>query len=426
MENRYQMPRGTFDLFDEDVLIWKQVEDLIRKTCALYGYEEIRTPIFEATEVFAGENDSSDMVNKEMYTFNDNGGRSLTLRPEGTKGIIRAFVEHKMFGTPDLPRKLYYMGPMFRYDRPQKGRYRQFHQFGVEAIGARDPLLDVETIAMGWQIAKAMGINNIRVQINSLGDKQSRDAYRKALTDYFTPHLDELCTDCHRRLRQNPLRVLDCKVDRDKDFFQNAPSIQDYLNEPSRQYFAQVLQGLEDLGISYQIDPHLVRGLDYYTNTVFEVVPVDDNGQQATIIGGGQYDGLVESFGGGDLCGFGFGMGLERMITLAREQGGLSVEKKRNDVYLIAIGEVGDYGLRIAQKLREAGFSVLLDYTHRGMKGQFKAAERAESRVIIIAGEDEKNEEKVNIKDTSTREQITVSANDVVDTVSKIIENQGE
>ena len=421
MENRYQMPRGTFDLFDEEVLIWRQVEQLIRRICQLYGYEEIRTPIFEATEVFAGENDSSDMVNKEMYSFNDNGGRSLTLRPEGTKGIIRAFVEHKMFGSPDLPRKLYYMGPMFRYDRPQKGRYRQFHQFGVEAIGARDPLLDVETIALGWQIAKAMGINNITVMINSLGDKESRDAYRKALTDYFTPHLDELCEDCHRRLRQNPLRVLDCKVDRDKDFFRDAPSIQDYLNEPSRAYFASVLKSLDDLGISYQVEPHLVRGLDYYTNTVFEVVPVDDAGQQATIIGGGQYDGLVESFGGGDLCGFGFGMGLERMITLAKEQGGLQAIKPANDVYVIAIGEVGDYGLTIAQQLRSAGYSVALDYTHRGMKGQFKAAERAGSKVIIIAGEDELQQQKANVKDTETKEQITVPVSEIIGTVEKIL-----
>lgn len=425
MENRYQMPRGTFDIYDEDVLVWRKVERLLRDICALYGYEEIRTPIFESTEVFKGENDSSDMVNKEMYTFDDNGGRSLTLRPEGTKGIIRAFVEHKMFGDADLPKKLYYMGPMFRYDRPQKGRYRQFHQFGVEAIGARDPLLDVETIALGWHIAKAMGISNIKLLINSLGDKESRDSYRKALTDHFTPHLDELCADCHRRLKQNPLRVLDCKVDRDREFFQTAPSIQDYLNEPSREYFARVLKGLDDLGIVYEIDPHLVRGLDYYTNTVFEVVPVDDAGQQATIIGGGQYDGLVESFGGGDLCGFGFGMGLERMISLAKEQGGLQVEREKNDVYVIAIGEVGDYGLRIAQKLRNAGFSVLMDYAHRGMKGQFKAAERAQSKAIIIAGEDELNAGKVNIKDTSTREQITVSYEQIVDSITEIIGKQG-
>ena len=426
MENRYQMPRGTFDLFDEDVIVWQKAEKIIREICALYGYQEIRTPVFEATEVFKGENDSSDMVNKEMYTFEDNGGRSMTLRPEGTKGIIRAFVEHKMFGSPDLPRKLFYIGPMFRYGRPQKGRYRQFHQFGVEAIGARDALLDVETIALGWQIIKAMGISNVKVLINSLGDQQSRESYREALRKHFTPHLDELCADCHRRLEQNPLRILDCKVDRDKDFFRAAPKVTDYLNEESRKYFDQVLKGLDDLGIEYEIDTHLVRGLDYYTNTVFEVVPKDDDGQQSTIYAGGQYDGLVESFGGGDLCGFGFGMGLERTISLAREQGGLQVENEPLDVYVIAMGDVGDYGLRIAQRLRSEGISAALDYTHRGMKGQFKAAERAGSRVIVIAGEDELKNNTVNIKDTEKREQITVPLTELTESICEILKGQEE
>ena len=427
MEAKYQVPRGTFDLLDEDILIWKKVEDVIRQTCALYGYEEIRTPIFEATEVFKGENDSSDMVNKEMYTFTDNGNRSLTLRPEGTKGVIRAFVEHKLFGNAaDLPKKLFYIGPMFRYDRPQKGRYRQFHQFGVEAIGANDPLLDVETIALGCQIARSLGIKNLKVLVNSLGDKESRQAYRKVLTDYFTPHLDELCEDCHRRLKQNPLRVLDCKVDRDKDFFKKAPSMADYLNEPSQKYFATVLQGLKDLGIEYEIDPHLVRGLDYYTNTVFEVIPVDDNGQQATVFAGGQYDGLVESFGGGPLCGVGFGMGLERLIALMKEQNEDLVSKPANDVYVIAIGDVDDYGLLIAQKLRYLGCSVLLDYNHRGMKGQFKAAERSSSRLIIIVGEDEKNAQMVTIKNSATKQQVTVSLAELEKTVENMLKNGGE
>ncbi len=423
MDAKYQVPRGTFDLLNEDISRWQQTEAIIRKVCALYGYQEIRTPIFEHTEVFKGENDSSDMVNKEMYTFTDNGNRSLTLRPEGTKGIIRAFVEHKLYGNvAELPKKIYYIGPMFRYDRPQKGRYRQFHQFGVEAIGANNPMLDVETIALGWQVAQEMGIKNMKVLINSLGDKESRTAYRSALKDYFEPYLPQLCSDCQRRYQQNPLRILDCKVDRDLECFQNVPSIQDYLNEPSKEYFQQVLVGLDDLGIDYEVNDRLVRGLDYYTNTVYEVVPVNDGGQQATIYGGGQYDGLVESFGGGPLCGVGFGMGIERLIALAEQQNALQPQPFTSDVYIIALGDVGDYALRIAQKLRNASISAETDYLSRSMKAQFKSADRLKAKAIIIVGEDEKNADSVTIKNVAEKTQTTVSYDDLVETVKNIVE----
>ncbi len=423
MDAKYQVPRGTFDLLNEDVSRWQQTEAIIRKVCALYGYQEIRTPIFEHTEVFKGENDSSDMVNKEMYTFTDNGNRSLTLRPEGTKGIIRAFVEHKLYGNvAELPKKLYYIGPMFRYDRPQKGRYRQFHQFGVEAIGANNPMLDVETIALGWQVAKEMGIKNMKVLINSLGDKESRMAYRSALKDYFEPYLPQLCSDCQRRYQQNPLRILDCKVDRDLECFQSVPSIQDYLNDSSKEYFNQVLVGLDDLGIDYEVDDRLVRGLDYYTNTVFEVVPVNDGGQQSTIYGGGQYDGLVESFGGGPLCGVGFGMGIERLIALATEQNTLQPQPFRSDVYIIALGDVGDYALQIAQKLRNASIAAETDYLSRSMKAQFKSADRLSAKAIIIVGEDEKNAGSVTIKNVAEKTQMTISYDELVETVKKIVE----
>ncbi len=423
MDAKYQVPRGTFDLLNEDVSRWQQTEAIIRKVCALYGYQEIRTPIFEHTEVFKGENDSSDMVNKEMYTFTDNGNRSLTLRPEGTKGIIRAFVEHKLYGNvAELPKKLYYIGPMFRYDRPQKGRYRQFHQFGVEAIGANNPMLDVETIALGWQVAKEMGIKNMKVLINSLGDKESRMAYRSALKDYFEPYLPQLCSDCQRRYQQNPLRILDCKVDRDLECFQSVPSIQDYLNDSSKEYFQQVLVGLDDLGIDYEVDDRLVRGLDYYTNTVFEVVPVNDGGQQSTIYGGGQYDGLVESFGGGPLCGVGFGMGIERLIALATEQNTLQPQPFRSDVYIIALGDVGDYALQIAQKLRNASIAAETDYLSRSMKAQFKSADRLSAKAIIIVGEDEKNAGSVTIKNVAEKTQMTISYDELVETVKKIVE----
>ena len=422
MERKYQVPRGTQDFLGTDTSLWQQVEEVIRQETARYGYQEIRTPIFENTEVFKTENDSSDMVTKEMYTFTDNGERSLTLRPEGTKGVIRAFVEHKLYGNPALlPQKLYYMGPMFRYERPQKGRYRQFHQFGVEAIGAKSPLLDVETIALGYDIATRLGIKSLKVLVNSLGDDESRSNYRTALRDYFRPYLGELCEDCQRRFELNPLRILDCKVDRDHECFKHVPSIQDYLNEPSREYFRQVLEGLDALHIPYEVDDHLVRGLDYYTNTVYEAVPVTATGQQATVFGGGQYDGLVDYFGGGDLPGVGFGMGLERIIALASEEQGLIPQEKSCDIYVIALGNVGSYGLQITEQLRRAGYRVETDYQGRSLKAQFKAADRLASRITIIAGEDEKAAGVVMVKDNETKQQDSVSCEELIEKVKGIL-----
>ncbi|MBQ4253399.1 MAG: histidine--tRNA ligase [Erysipelotrichaceae bacterium] len=422
MAERYQVPRGTQDIYGSDVSKWNQVEKKIRQIAERYGYREIRTPMFEATEVFAGENDSSDMVNKEMYTFTDNGNRSLTLRPEGTKGIIRSFVEHKMYGnSADFPIKLFYIGPMFRYDRPQKGRYRQFHQFGIEAIGVKSALLDVETIALGYEITKSFGIENVRILINSLGDNESRANYRNALRKHFEPYLGELCEDCRRRYQQNPLRILDCKVDVGHPSFESAPLIQDYLNEPSRQYFETVLKGLDDLGIPYQVQPRLVRGLDYYTNTVYEAVPYDDNGQQATVYGGGQYDGLVESFGGGDLCGVGFGMGIERLITLAEEKGNLRPQEDECDVYVISLGDVGTYASRITNELRKAGCRVEMDYQNRSLKAQFKSCDRLKVKAIIIVGSDEVHNGTLQLKDTVNKTQETISFDQVVSRVGEII-----
>ncbi len=420
-EAKYQAPRGTQDILGSDVTLWQQFESIIKEQCRRFGYKEIRTPIFEHTEVFKGDNDSSDMVNKEMYSFQDNGKRDLTLRPEGTKGVIRAFVEHKLYGSADFPVKLFYYGPMFRYDRPQKGRYRQFHQFGVEAIGARSPMMDVETIALGYAITKAMGIENVVVLINSLGDKESRDNYRQALKDYFAPHLATLCEDCQRRYVQNPLRILDCKVDADHPAMKDAPKCRDYLNEESKKYFEEVIKGLDDLGIPYKIDDRLVRGLDYYTNTVFEAVPISDGGQQSTIFGGGQYDGLVQSFGGGDLCGVGFGMGVERMINLASEQGKLLPIETDTDVYVISLGNVSTYGAVITNTLREAGYSVEMDYLGRSLKAQFKSADRYKAKSIVIVGEDELANKTIQIKDTANRTQVTVSFDELVETVKNIV-----
>ncbi len=420
-EMKFQLPRGTQDIYGEDVSLWQKMEEIIRKQCELYGYKEIRTPIFEHTEVFVGENDSSDMVNKEMYTFKDKGQRDLSLRPEGTKGVIRAFVEHKLYGSADLPVKLFYMGPMFRYDRPGKGRYRQFNQFGIEAIGAKSPLLDIETIALGYAVTKEMGIENIVILINSLGDDESRKNYTKALKQHFAPYLKELCSDCQRRYEQNPLRMLDCKVDKGHSSYKNAPKCRDYLNEKSKEYFEKVLKGLDDLNIPYKVDDSLVRGLDYYTNTVYEAVPKDDDGQQATVFAGGQYDGLVETFGGGQLAGVGFGMGMERMIALAKEQNSLTLEEETVDVYLISLGNIDAYGSKIVELLRSNGIKTEMDYQKRSLKAQFKSADRFNAKVIIIAGENEYNNNIVQIKDTNKKTQEDVEFEKIIDKVKSII-----
>ena len=414
MENKYQVPRGTQDLYGDYVTLWQQMEEIIAHQCNLFGYKEIRTPIFEHAEVFKQDNDSSDMVNKEMYCFKDNGERDLALRPEGTKGVIRSFVEHKMYGNADMPVKLFYKGPMFRYDRPQKGRYRQFHQFGVEAIGVKNPLLDVEVIALGYAITKQMGINNVVVLINSLGDKESREAYRAALKDYFKPYLDQLCEDCRRRYDQNPLRILDCKADRANPIMADAPKCRDYLNDASKEYFETVIKGLDELGIPYQIDDRLVRGLDYYTNTVFEAVPIDDNGQQATVFGGGQYDGLVDLFGGGQLAGIGFGMGMERMIDLAMEQGSMQPRESLVDYYVISLGNVGNYAVKIANTLRSNGLSVDMDFQSRSLKAQFKTADRFNAKNIIIVGEDEVANQTMQLKNCETKEQKNIKFDELL------------
>ena len=422
MSNKYQVPRGTQDIMGDDISLWQKAEGIIREQCARYGYQEIRTPVFEHTEVFKFQNDSSDMVTKEMYTFLDSGERSLTLRPEGTKGVIRAFVEHKLYGNPaELPAKLFYLGPMFRYERPQKGRYRQFHQFGVEAIGAKSPLLDAECIALGYDIAKAMGIKKVKILINTLGDDESRDAYRNALKEHFRPYLGELCGDCQRRFELNPLRILDCKVDRDHPSFASAPAISDYLNEPSKKYFEEVLAALDDLGSPYQIDSRLVRGLDYYSNTVFEAIPEDATGQQAAVFAGGQYDGLVEHFGGGSLPGVGFGMGIERMIDLAVEEGGIKSDSRSTDVYVISMGDVGSYALKATETLRKEGFRVDTDYQGRSLKAQFKASDRLRAKAIVIIGEDEYSNRLAVVKNTATKEQVTVSIDELTNTVKGFI-----
>lgn len=412
----YQTPRGTYDILPDEMHQWHDVENVIRDVTKLYQYKEIRTPYFEATNVFKRENDSSDMVNKEMYSF-QMGNDSLTLRPEGTAGVIRAFDQHKLYGSMEMPARFYYMGAMFRHERPQKGRQRQFTQFGVENIGAKSSELDAETIALGYDIVKRMGISSVKVLINTLGDDASRSAYRAALKKYFEPHLEELCSDCRRRYEQNPLRILDCKVDHDQEFMKNAPKLSDYLNEESSAYFSRVLKALDTLGIPYEIDERLVRGLDYYTHTVFEVVSTrPDSGAQATIFAGGRYDHFVEYYGGPDMSGIGFAIGLERLIALAQEEGHAFTKDPQLDAYVIGLGDVSNTVLKYTQQLRHAGFVAEGNLVKRGLKAQFKSADRKKAKYIVIVGEEEVANGTVNVK-KSGEEQMTISEDKLVETI---------
>lgn len=409
----YQTPRGTYDILPDEINRWHDVERVIAEMTKRYRYQEIRTPYFEATSVFARENDSSDMVNKEMYTFTM-GSDSYTLRPEGTAGVIRAFDQHKLYGSMELPARFYYMGAMFRHERPQKGRQRQFTQFGVENIGIKSPEMDAETIALGYDIVKAMGISSVKVCINTLGDDESRAAYRNALKEYFAPYLDQLCPDCHRRYEQNPLRILDCKVDHDQPFMKGAPKLSDYLTSEAKEYFDRVLGALDAIGIPYEIDERLVRGLDYYTHTVFEVVSTrPDSGAQATIFGGGRYDHFVEYYGGPEMSGIGFAIGLERLISLAADEGYPFSKEDGLDVYVIGLGDVSRSVLQAVQLLRHDGFIAEGNLVQRGLKAQFKSADRKKAKFIVIIGETEAAEGTVNFKVAGEKEQVTLKMEEI-------------
>ena len=414
----YQVPRGTQDILPKDISKWHRLEDLIRQFCHVYDYEEIRTPIFEHTNVFKRGNDSSDMVNKEMYTFClENSSTSLTLRPEGTAGVVRAFVEHKMYGQPDLPIKMYYVGPQCRHERPQKGRMRIFNQFGVEVIGAKDPLLDVETIALGWSFVSALGLSDLKVLINTLGDDASRAAYRQALKAHFQEEIHTMCPDCQRRYEQNPLRILDCKIDREKEIMKSAPKMEQYLNEESKAYFEEVLKGLDALGIPYEIDDRLVRGLDYYTHTVFEVVSVNEEmGAQSTVFAGGRYDGLVEYFGGPQgMSGIGWAMGLERLILACEAEGIELGEENPLDAYILCLDPSAKLkALQSTTELRSNGYRCEMDYLGRSFKAQFKTVDRRGARIAIMIGDREINEGTLSLKETDTQKQHQVPMDDIV------------
>lgn len=415
----YIIPRGTQDVFGEEIKYWHYIEQQIRQITKEFNVQEIRTPEFEHTELFARENDSSDMVNKEMYTFLDNGNRSLTLKPEGTAGFVRAYNNHKLFANAEPLQKFYYMTPAFRYERPQKGRLRIHHQFGVEFLGAKDPSIDVECILLGLTLCKRLGINNYKLTINSLGDKETRVNYVNALKEYLKPHLDSLCSDCQRRYIQNPLRILDCKIDNDSDILKNVVKINDYLSDNSKAYFKEVCSLLDGMGIEYEINPYLVRGLDYYNDTVFEVIPTDASSGQSTIFGGGRYDNLVEQLGGpAEISAFGFGIGLERLVLNLKNN---NVELTKNsavDVYAICLDESCKLSLlKMLSEFRQLNISCDMNFKQRSLKAQFKSAERFGAKYIIIMGEDELKNNVVNLKNVKKGIQETVMISEVVNKV---------
>ncbi|PYZ94152.1 histidine--tRNA ligase [Salipaludibacillus keqinensis] len=419
---KYKIPRGTQDILPAQSKKWQYIEQKAHDLCKRYNYQEIRTPMFEQTELFArGVGDTTDIVQKEMYTFEDRGGRSLTLRPEGTASTVRAFVENKMHGWADQPVKLYYIGPMFRYERPQSGRMRQFVQLGVEAMGSADPAIDAEVIGLAMDFYRELGLKNLKLVVNSLGDKESRNNHRNALIDHFKPRISEFCGDCQSRLEKNPLRILDCKVDRDHELMSSAPSILDYLNEESLDYFKKVQQFLNDMEIPYEVDATLVRGLDYYNNTAFEIM-IDGEGFGAitTLTGGGRYNGLVEEIGGPTTPGIGFALSLERLLMALDTQGVELPVEQGLDAYLVTMGDQAkEAAPKLLHQLRKKGLTVDGDYLGRKMKGQMKAADRQQAEYVLILGEDELAQNSVMVKTMATGEQELIKLNEIMEKIGK-------
>ena len=408
---KLQKPKGTQDILPADSAKWQYVENVARETFKKYNYGEIRTPMFEHYEVISRSvGDTTDIVTKEMYDFHDKGDRHITLRPEGTAPVVRSYVENKLFA-PEVqkPVKVYYIGSMFRYERPQAGRLREFHQLGVECFGSKNPATDVETIAMAYQLFNTLGIKDVTLHLNSLGNTESRLAYRQALIDYLTPMRESLSKDSQRRLDENPLRVLDSKEKEDKVAVENAPSILDYLDEESQAHFDEVCAMLDSLNIPYVIDTNMVRGLDYYNHTIFEFITTIDK-SELTICAGGRYDSLVEYFGGPETAGFGFGLGLERLLLVLDKQGIELPVEEYLDVYIAVLGSgANGKALELVQAIRYQGFKAERDYLGRKIKAQFKSADTFKAKTVITLGESEVESGQVNVKNNATREEVTVS-----------------
>lgn len=420
-----QKPKGTYDVLSEKGRMILYIEKIIKSLMEKYNYEYFRTPLFESSELFhRGVGETTDIVSKETYDFVDRGNRHMTLRPEGPAGIVRSFIENKCYGRATLPVKAWYYGPMYRYERPQSGRFREFYQFGVEAFGSSDPMLDAEIISIPVNLYKLLGLKGIKVNINSLGDSESRQAYRQALLDYFKPHLGELCEDCKERYAKNPLRILDCKMDAAKDIMKNAPKMVDYLNEDSQKHFALVQKYLDALDIPYNVNYNLVRGLDYYTHTVFEVeADVAGFGSQNVLCGGGRYDNLVETIGGPKTAGVGFALGMERLLTALEYENIILDDIETIDAYVVPLSdEVKEYGFRLLQILRMNGFNADIDYMERNLKSNFKQADRYNAKYVVVIGEDEVKSQVLTIKNNETKEEYKVNKDKIIDFLDEKID----
>ncbi|MDY0323825.1 MAG: histidine--tRNA ligase [Candidatus Carbobacillus sp.] len=413
--------RGMVDILPEEAHKWQWLEAVFRETAIRFGYGEIRTPLLEHVELFVRSvGDTTDIVQKEMYMFDDRGGRTVALRPEGTAGVVRAFVEHKLYGRASLPLKLFYMGPMFRYERPQSGRQRQFHQFGVEALGSDDPMLDAEIIALAWTFLQSIGLETVELHLGSIGCPVCRPRYRERLIDHLLPHRDELCEDCRRRLETNPLRILDCKIDGDKPFVQSAPTMLEYLCEDCQSHFHRVRSALDALGIPYIIDPHLARGLDYYTKTVFEFIDTRI-GAKSTVLAGGRYNGLVKEVGGPDLPGIGFAAGVERLMLLLKSNFDASPSERMIDVVVSGFGGGQTMAWKLLFDLRAAGVRSDWSYDQKKIKAVLRDADRAGARYVVLVGDDEAARGEVTLKDLKNGEQQSLSYDHFVEHLKSLL-----
>lgn len=407
MKPRYAALRGTHDILPDEIPRWEFVEQVTRDVFARYGFREIRTPILEATELFARSvGEATDIVHKEMYTFS-RGDESVCLRPENTASVARAVVEHSLHRgiAAGFPERYFYIGPMFRYERPQKGRQRQFHQIGAEILGAEEPLADAETLDLLWTYLDVLGIAERELVLNSLGDESCRTRFRDAFLAWLQPEVASMCDDCRRRAVENPLRVFDCKVPEDIERLRSAPTVLDYLGEEASAHFASVRKYLDRFGIPYRVDPRMVRGLDYYRRTVFEVVS-SGLGAQSSILGGGRYDGLVAELGGPEVPGFGFAIGTERLISLLPAG---RVEHPGCDLAIVCLGSEGhEAAIDLARRLRRAGCRVVLPLVERPMGAQLKRASRLGARSVLFVGKGELESGSFGLKDLATGEQVSV------------------
>lgn len=408
-----QKPKGTLDIYGEDGKIFDYISNYTSAFMSLYNYEFIKLPTFESTELFyRGVGDTTDIVNKETYDFLDKSNRKMTLRPEMTAGTARCLIEDKLYA--EGVKKFYYLGSCFRYERPQSGRLREFTQFGIECFNVSNPKVDAEVISLAYRYLSGLGLTNLVVKLNSLGNKESRKEYNEVIKEYLSKDYDNLCDTCKERLSKNPLRILDCKYDGEREYIKNAPKTLDYLNEESKSYFEEVKSALESLGIPFIEDSTLVRGLDYYSHTVFEIISdIPELGKANTLCGGGRYDGLIELLGGPSTPGIGFAMGIERIIILLKELE-CYVPDRELDVFVMNLDNT-NYAFQIIDDLRLSEFSVETDYTGKNMKGMWKLVDKLNPKFVLIIGEDERVSNYITVKDNITKEETKVKTSDLID-----------